>query len=130
MPTASTTSPRAPDVDHQTGRCPYCDTIAAGYPDLDAWASATVDRLASWGFNTLGAWSDTDLVGTMPYTVLLYMAGGDDWFAPEFEERAAATERARWLRGVTTPSWSAGTWTASCAGGPTGARRRSSSTTT
>jgi len=78
-----------PDVDIQTGRCPYCEAIAAGYPDLDTWASATVDRLQSWGFNTLGAWSDSDLK-TMPYTVLLNMAGGDDWFAPEFAARAAA----------------------------------------
>ena len=80
----------APDVDVKTGRCPYCDAIAAGYPDLNAWASATVERLQSWGFNTLGAWSDTDLLTTMPYTVLLDMAGGDDWFAPEFAARAAA----------------------------------------
>lgn len=80
----------APDVDIQTGRCPYCEAIAAGYPDLDAWASATVGRLQSWGFNTLGAWSDYDLLRTMPYTVLLDMAGGDDWFAPAFAARAAA----------------------------------------
>jgi hypothetical protein len=80
----------APDVDIQTGRCPYCDAIAANYPNLDAWASATVARLQSWGFNTLGAWSDSDLLKTMPYTVLLDMAGGDDWFAPEFAARAAA----------------------------------------
>jgi hypothetical protein len=79
-----------PDVDVQTGRCPYCDAIAARYPDLDAWASATVDRLRAWGFNALGAWSDKDLLKPMPYTVLLDMASGDDWFAPEFAAHAAA----------------------------------------
>lgn len=79
-----------PDTDIQTGRCPYCDAIAAAYPDHDAWVAATIDRLQAWGFNTLGAWSDSDLWTTMPYTVLLDMAGGDDWFAPEFAVRAAA----------------------------------------
>ena len=28
-----------PDDDRTTGRCPYCDAIAARYPDLDAWAT-------------------------------------------------------------------------------------------
>jgi hypothetical protein len=80
-----------PDVDRQTGRCPYCDAIAAAYPSLDAWSAATVTRLQAWGFDTLGAWSDVDrLGGAMPYTVLLDMAGGDDWFAPAFEARARA----------------------------------------
>jgi len=79
-----------PDTDVQTGRCPYCDAIAALYPDHAAWVTATVDRLQAWGFNTLGAWSDSDLWATMPYTVLLGMASGDDWFAPEFAARAAA----------------------------------------
>ncbi len=80
----------APDVDIQTGLCPYCEAIAAAYPNIDAWAGATVARLQSWGFNTLGAWSDTDLLHGMPYTVLLDMAAGDDWFAPEFAARAAS----------------------------------------
>jgi hypothetical protein len=80
-----------PDEDRMTGRCPYCDAIAAGYPDLDAWTVATVARLQSWGFNTLGAWSDVDRFGrVMPYTVLLDMASGNDWFAPAFEDHAQA----------------------------------------
>ena len=80
-----------PDDDRKTGRCPYCDAIAARYPDLDAWTTATVARLQSWGFNTLGAWSDVDRFGqAMPYTVLLGMASGNDWFAPAFEAHARA----------------------------------------
>lgn len=80
-----------PDTDRMTGRCPYCDAVAAAYPDLTAWATTTRARLQSWGFNTLGAWSDVDrFAGAMPYTVLLDMAGGSDWFAPAFEARARA----------------------------------------
>lgn len=80
-----------PDDDRKTGRCPYCDAIAGGYPDLDAWTDATVERLRAWGFNTLGAWSDVDrFASRMPYTVLLDMASGDDWFSPAFAANAAA----------------------------------------
>ncbi|HLK91363.1 MAG TPA: hypothetical protein VKZ18_15805 [Polyangia bacterium] len=81
----------SPDVDRITGACPYCEAVAAAYPTLDAWAAATVARLEAWGFNTLGAWSDTGLLGSrIPYTVLLDMAAGDDWFSPDFAAHAAA----------------------------------------
>jgi hypothetical protein len=43
-----------PDTDQTTGLCPYCETIAAEYPSTSAWATATVARLRSWGFNSLG----------------------------------------------------------------------------
>jgi hypothetical protein len=80
-----------PDVDRTTGTCPYCEAIAIAYPDLDAWTTATVERLQGWGFNTLGAWSDTDrFASRMPYTVLLDMASGDDWFSPAFAAHAVA----------------------------------------
>ena len=80
----------APDTDRTTNTCPYCDAIATAYPDLDAWTTATVDRLHAWGFNTLGAWSDTDrFAARIPYTVLLDLASGDDWFAPAFAAHAA-----------------------------------------
>ena len=80
----------APDTDRTTGLCPYCEAVAAGYPSLDAWADAQVARLRSWGFNTLGAFSDDSsrLRSQMPYTVLLSMASGDDWFAPAFATHA------------------------------------------
>jgi hypothetical protein len=85
-----------PNTDRSTGRCPYCEAVASAYPSIDAWADTTVSRLRSWGFNTIGAWSDHERFDErMPYTVLLSMAGGADWFSPEFEQRAAriAAER-------------------------------------
>ena len=77
------------DVDRATGVCPYCDAIAAGYPTVAAWADATVQRLRAWGFNTLGSWSEDSRFGArMPYTALLHMATGGDWFAPDFVDHA------------------------------------------
>lgn len=44
------------------------------------WAKTTLTRLRSWGFNTLGGWSDTDALRrvpgeTMPYTLVLHLGG-------------------------------------------------------
>jgi hypothetical protein len=78
------------DTDRASGRCPYCDAIAAGYPDVGAWADTTVQRLRDWGFNTIGSWSDLDRFGPrMPYTALLSMSGPADWFSPAFAANAA-----------------------------------------
>ena len=86
----------SPDVDVTTGQCPYCEAIASQYPNTAAWASATVTQLRSWGFNTMGDYSDTSTFGPdMPYTVQLSMASGDDWFAPSFVthvDQVAATQ--------------------------------------
>lgn len=80
-----------PDTDRTTGSCPYCAAVKADYPNVDAWAGTTVQRLRAWGFNTVGSWSDTDrFAGRMPYTELLSMASGDDWFSPAFETHAKA----------------------------------------
>ncbi len=79
------------DTDRVTGTCPYCQTVAAGYPDVNAWADATVGRLRSWGINTIGSWSDVDrFAPRMPYTSLLSMATGDDWFSDAFATHAAS----------------------------------------
>jgi hypothetical protein len=79
------------DTDRTTGECPYCQAVATGYPSVDAWRDSTVDRLRSWGFNTIGSWSDTDrFAPRMPYTALLGMATGDDWFSDAFADHAAA----------------------------------------
>jgi agarase len=85
-----------PDTDQTTGQCPYCETIQSQYPSTSAWVTATVAQLRSWGFNSLGPFSDdSEFAGQMPYTVQLSMASGDDWFAPSFVTNAgeeAATQ--------------------------------------
>ena len=80
-----------PDTDQTTGKCPYCETIANEYPTTTAWVSATVSRLRSWGFNSLGPFSNYTLFGSqMPFSVQLGMASGDDWFTPSFVTHANA----------------------------------------
>jgi agarase len=77
------------DTDRETGRCPYCDAITTRYTSPEAWSDATLSRLRAWGFNTIGAWSDIDRFSTrMPYTGLLSMATGNDWFSPDFVAHA------------------------------------------
>jgi hypothetical protein len=43
------------------------------YPNVEAWADATLARLRAWNFNTIGGWSNEALCkrGTLPYTVVL-----------------------------------------------------------
>ena len=85
-----------PDTDQTTGQCPYCEAIQSQYPSTAAWETATVAQLRSWGFNSLGPFSDVSEFGSqMPYTVQLGMASGDDWFAPSFvtnADQVAATQ--------------------------------------
>jgi hypothetical protein len=52
---------------------PYKPAYAAlrHYPTLDAWAEASLARLKSWGFTTVGGWSDYDVVRR---------AGRDRWW--------------------------------------------------
>jgi agarase len=85
-----------PDTDRTTGQCPYCEAIQSQYPSTSAWETATVAQLRSWGFNSLGPFSDESEFATqMPYSVQLGMASGDDWFAPSFvtnADQVAATQ--------------------------------------
>jgi hypothetical protein len=91
-----TVAPDGSGTDQTTGQCPYCETVAADFPNLGAWALSTVSQLRSWGFNSLGGYSDdADLGSQMPYEVQLSMASGDDWFAPSFitnADQVAATQ--------------------------------------
>ncbi len=93
---SDTVSPAGSGTDQVTGVCPYCKTVASNYPSTSAWGAATLGRLRSWGFNTLGAFSDTaDLGSQMPYELQLTMASGDDWFSPSFVsgvDNVAATQ--------------------------------------
>ncbi len=82
-----------------TQAAPYLEAVQKLYPDRASWGQAVLARLRSWGFNTIGAWSDSELWDLeMPYTVILDIAGraGADWqhgrpadvFDARFEETA------------------------------------------
>lgn len=87
-----------------TGPAPYREAVEKIYPDRNAWGLMTLARMRLWGFNTIGAWSDTDLwEHKVPYTVILNVAtrAGANWqhgkpvdvYDPRFEkvaEEAAA----------------------------------------
>ena len=52
-------------------RIPYADACKRKYGNKDAWRAAAAKRLARWGFNTLGSWSDEAVAkaGPSPLTV-------------------------------------------------------------
>ena len=79
-------------------RVPYADACRRKYGSEDAWRKAANARLAGWGFNTLGSWSDEAVAaaGPAPLAVApnidLAMSFGwerrqdfPDVFDPEFE---------------------------------------------
>ena len=76
----------------------YRRVVAQKYGNLDAYHMATAQRLLSWNFNTVGAWSDYNIVGAevggrhMAYTPILNLASG---FAADQPHSAQA-----WLHGV------------------------------
>ena len=47
-------------------RIPYAEACMRKYGDRNAWRTAAADRLARWGFNTLGCWSDEMLASAGP----------------------------------------------------------------
>jgi len=68
----------APSLGHN----PYNRVVSTMYGSAEDWASETVNRLRSWGFNTIGAWSSEEtFTKRMPYTVILNIAteAGADW---------------------------------------------------
>ncbi len=77
-----------------------------GWPEQ--WRATTYDRLRAWGFNTIGNWSQHDVLehSTIPYVVATgvggvrliegatgYWSKMKDVFAPEFPEKADAALR-------------------------------------
>jgi hypothetical protein len=85
-----------PNTDRVTGRCPYCEAVSARYADDEDWSDATVDRLEGWGFNTIGAWSDLELLSDeMAYTDIVGIASGNDWFSEAFETTAHQRAQAK-----------------------------------
>lgn len=86
----------------QFGADPYHQAAAARYGTQARWADAQVQRMHDWGYNTLGAWSDTaGFEAKEPYTVLLDLTAQDfgtgvmeDLWASSWEagvQQAAAT---------------------------------------
>lgn len=64
---------------------------------IEEWQNHTVARLRSWGFNTIGNWSDAALTrrGLLPYTTNIgalapLCAHLPDVFAPDFADRVRA----------------------------------------
>ncbi|WP_436776303.1 hypothetical protein [Yinghuangia sp. YIM S09857] len=100
------------DVERGTGRCPYCETVATGFSSPQQWAETAARRLDEWGFNTLGAWSETDLFrARFAYTPVLDLSASApadgaarDWFDPAFEAHVAGVVRVKALPRSTDPS--------------------------
>ena len=50
----------------------YKENVTAKYGSLDTWGIATVERLKSWGFNTLGCWSQNEVIHEgLPHTTIV-----------------------------------------------------------
>jgi hypothetical protein len=96
------------DKIRDTERVPYAETCLRKYGSQESWRKAVNARLASWGVNTLGSWSDTAVAtaGPAPLAVTpnIDLAMSFAWerkqafpdvFDPEFE--AHVRRRAREL---------------------------------
>lgn len=92
-------------------RIPYAEACQRKYGNQDAWRGTAAARLASWGFNTLGSWSDEAVAaaGPVPLAVTPNLDLGisfawdrkqdfPDVFDPEFD--AHIRRRARELCGA------------------------------
>lgn len=94
-------------IDHDnirgTERRPYREACLRKYGTREAWRRAAADRLHGWGFNTVGAWSETEVAraGAAPLASaagVIYLAAAycesrgwpqSDLFDPAFERFAA-----------------------------------------
>lgn len=87
------------DCIQNTNRFPYREACQQKYGSRDAWRAAAAERLRSWGFNSLGTWSDDKVAnaGSAPLavTAIVDIAGSycsqqlgwpsGDAFHPDFE---------------------------------------------
>ncbi|MEM2945787.1 MAG: beta-galactosidase [Thermoproteota archaeon] len=72
------------DYSPSLGYSPYNKAVLKKYGGFEPWAKATVERLRSYGFNTIGAWSSRELYNfKIPYTVILDIAAsaGSEWLS-------------------------------------------------
>lgn len=87
------------DYIQNTNRFPYREACQQQYGSREAWRAAAAQRLRSWGFNSLGAWSDDQVAnaGAAPLAVTANVDIADsfcsqqkgwpsgDAFHPDFE---------------------------------------------
>ena len=59
------------------GHAPYGRYVKAHYPNDEAWAVETLERLKSWGFNALGAGCDFSLLGHRGLIHTIFLSMGD-----------------------------------------------------
>ncbi|KAA5601229.1 agarase [Blastochloris sulfoviridis] len=60
-----------PDFAGNTDRVPYAEACLGKYGSANAWRQAAAARLASWGVNTVGAWSDEAVAASGPTPLAL-----------------------------------------------------------
>ena len=96
---------------HALGYSPYGRFCETNYPSREAWAEETAARLKAWGFNSLGAACDTNLLGNVfPHVGDSALRMGQDF--------AKGDDPERWIRpwqgapcqalpNVFHPDWSA-----------------------
>ncbi len=71
------------------GYSPYGRVSEERYGNAETWAKTTVERLRSWNFNTIGAWSSSATFHQeMPYTVMLNLGAraGASWTKGTFPD--------------------------------------------
>ena len=54
------------DAIQNSSRIPYAEACGKKYGSESAWRTAAAARLVSWGFNTLGSWSDEAVAAAAP----------------------------------------------------------------
>ncbi len=76
------------------------------------WATHTVSRLQSWGFDTIGSWSDwSRFTGRIPYTIFL-TSGGSDYIngVPDPYDSTFATKADTSIKNVITTTVASDPW--------------------